>query len=88
MGLENVKLMVSTIGGVIYLNTPEEKGMVGDDSIDFTNETLRASTEWFIRNKETMIHFKKDDGNKVWLMHTDNLDKAERINAILKEDSL
>lgn len=86
MKLDKVKLMVSLIGGVIYLNTPEDNGIIGDDSIDFTNETLKASTEWFIINRETMIHFKKNDGNKVWLMSTDNLSKAERINAILKEE--
>ena len=42
--------------------------------------------EWFMVSKTKQVAMMADDGSKVYLFHTANQEKADRILAILQEE--
>ena len=84
--MKNLKLVVAAISGDIYLAKVLKSGLMGAQREVFTTEAIRAVMEWFLATKSKRVSMNADAGGKVYLFHTADEDKAERILAILKED--
>ena len=84
--MNNLKLVVAAISGEIYLAKVLKSGLMGEQRREFTNEAIRAVMEWFMSTKSKRVTMTANDGKKVYLFHTDNNEKADRILAILQEE--
>lgn len=83
--MNNLKLVVAAISGEIYLTKILKSGQIGSQRKEFGKETRRATMEWFMVSKTKQVAMVADNGSKVYLFHTADSDKADRILAILKE---
>lgn len=84
MAYENLELVYAMMSGDIYLTKVNKGGIMSTSQRRVaTEDVLRATTEWFIGNKKTMIIY--EGGHR--LFYTNDESKAERIMAILKEDT-
>ena len=87
MAYENLKMVIAGLSGEIYLAKILKSGMMGDTRRIATEDCLRATTEWFMKNGKKMIAYEHNSkGKKPSLFYTDNPEKAERILNILKEE--
>lgn len=86
MSYENLKLVNAAFSGDIYLTRISEDGIMGDNRRIITNECLHATVNWFYHNKKGFTNWEAKDGTHPHLFFTRDLNKAERIKAILEED--
>lgn len=87
MPYENLRLVVAGLSGEIYLSKILKNGMMGESRKVATEDCLRATTEWFMKNKKKMISYEHNSkGKKPCLFYTDDAEKAERILEILQEE--
>lgn len=84
MAYENLELVIASVSGDVYLTKVKNGIMDTKNRRVITNDVLRSATEWFIKNEQYGILFKGDDGVHN-LFYTNDSDKAEQIEAILKE---
>ena len=86
MAYENLQLVVAGMSGEIYLTRILKNGTMSDSRRVITEDCLRATTEWFMSNKQKGFKFESiKPGIEPHLFYTDDSDKAKRIIAILKE---
>lgn len=83
--MNNLKLVVSAISGEIYLTKILKSGLMSEQRKEFGKETRRATMEWFMNTNTKQVAMVADSGTKVYLFHTNNAEKAERILTILRE---
>ena len=86
MAYENLKLVVADVSGEIYLSRILKNGFMGDNRRVATEDCLRATTEWFMKNDKKAIaygHVFAD--KKPSLFYTDDPEKAKKIMEILEE---
>ena len=83
--MNNLRLVVAAISGEIHLTKILKSGQMGSQRKEFGKETRRAVMEWFIVSKTKQVAMTADDGSKVYLYHTADQDKADRILTILQE---
>ena len=83
--MNNLKLVVAAMSGEIYLTKILKSGQMGSQRKEFGKETRRAVMEWFMVSKTKQVVMTADDGSKVYLFHTTDSEKADRILAILRE---
>ena len=83
--MNNLKLVVAAISGEIYLTKILKSGQMGSQRKEFGKETRRAVMEWFMVSNKKQVAMVADDGSKVYLFHTADQDKADRILTILQE---
>ena len=83
--MNNLRLVVAAISGEIHLTKILKSGQMGSQRKEFGKETRRAVMEWFIVSKTKQVAMTADDGSKVYLFHTADQDKADRILTILQE---
>ena len=83
--MNNLKLVVAAISGEIYLTKILKSGQMGSQRKEFGKETRRAVMEWFMVSKTKQVAMTANDGSKVYLFHTTDSEKADRILAILRE---
>ena len=83
--MNNLKLVVAAISGEIYLTKILKSGQMGSQRKEFGKETRRAVMEWFMVSKTKQVAMTADDGSKVYLFHTSDSEKADRILSILQE---
>ena len=86
MTYEKLELVNALMSGEIYLSKILKNGTMSDNRRIMTKECLRATTEWFMNNKNKCIQYEHpfEDGH-LSLFYTDDDEKAERILAILQE---
>ena len=84
--MNNLKLVVAALSGEIYLTKVLKSGLMGSQRKEFGKETRRATMEWFMVSKTKQVAMVADDGSKVYLFHTANQEKADRILAVLQEE--
>ena len=84
--MNNLRLVVAAMSGEIYLTKILKSGQMGSQSKEFGKEARRAVMEWFMMSKTKQVAMVADDGSKVYLFHTANQEKADRILAILQEE--
>ncbi len=86
MAYENLQLVTAAMSGEIYLARINKSGFMGESRRVITDECLRATTEWFMSNKEKGFKYESIRENEhPHLFYTGDEDKAKRIIAILKE---
>jgi hypothetical protein len=83
--MNGLKLVVAAISGEIYLTKILRSGQMGSQRREFGKETRRAVMEWFMVTKTKQVAMTADDGSKVYLFHTADQGKADRILTILQE---
>ena len=83
--MNNLKLVVAAISGEIYLTKILKSGQMGSQRKEFGKEIRRAVMEWFMVSNKKQVAMVADDGSKVYLFHTADQDKADRILSILQE---
>lgn len=83
--MNNLKLVVAAMSGEIYLTKILKSGQMGSQRKKFGKETRRAAMEWFMVTKTKQVAMMADDGSKVYLFHTSDSEKADRILSILQE---
>ena len=83
--MNDLRLVVAAISGEIYLTKILKSGQMGSQRKEFGKETRRAVMEWFMASKTKQVAMTADDGSKVYLFHTTDSEKADRILAILRE---
>lgn len=77
MAYEKIKLVCAFMSGDIYMARIKEDG-----SMDMrnrrvaTDDVIRASAEWFIKNKKTVAHF-KGAGTLAWIPEQEDLSPKE-----------
>lgn len=83
------KLMVSLFTGKIDLVKVNNKGIIDGRSSreDLTFETVRATMDWFRVNNRDEVRFKLIEDGFAWLFYTEDERKAEKIMAILNQES-
>ncbi|HAP2568005.1 TPA: hypothetical protein ISX23_002833 [Listeria monocytogenes] len=86
MAYENLKLANAAISGDIYLTRILKNGVMSDNRRIITNECLAATADWFLANDEKYTNWEAIDDVHPHLFFTCDLNKAERIKAILAED--
>jgi hypothetical protein len=87
MAYENLNLVVAALSGDIYLARINKNGFMGESRRIATEDCLRATTEWFMKNDKSMIAYNHNTkSKKPSLFYTDNPDKADRILEIMQED--
>lgn len=87
MAYEKIKLVVAGVSGEIYMTNILKDGFMGNQRRIATSDCLDATTEWFIRNKKTMVQYGvSSKGETPTLFFTDDKEKANRILAILQEE--
>ena len=87
MAYENVKLVLAGLSGEIYMARMNKSGFMGESRKIATEDCLRATTEWFMKNKKKVIHYGElPNGEKPHVFYTSDSEKANRIIQILKED--
>lgn len=87
MAYEKAKLVVAGMSGKIYLAGLNKDGTMSDSRKDVTDECLRVTTEWFMKNNQKGFRFESVLPDKdPHIFFTDNTEKAKRIIAILKEE--
>ncbi len=87
MAYENVKLVLAGLSGEIYMAKMNKSGFMGEGRRIATEDCLRASTEWFMKNKKKMISYPGlSTGEHPHVFYTADKEKAKRIIEILKED--
>lgn len=86
MAYENVKLVVAGMSGEIYMSRILKDGTMGDSRKVATQDCLRATAEWFMKNgKKKVSYGESSDGLHPHLFFTPDKVKAERIIEILNE---
>ena len=83
--MNNLKLVVAAISGEIYLAKILKSGLMGEQRKEFTNDCVRAVMEYCMAKKLKQIRMTAKDDSCVFLFHTADGEKADRILAILKE---
>ncbi|EAC3620580.1 hypothetical protein CW768_11660 [Listeria monocytogenes] len=86
MAYENLKLANAAISGDIYLTRILKDGVMSDNRRIITNECLAATADWFLANDEKYTNWEAIDDVHPHLFFTGDLNKAERIKAILEEE--
>ncbi|EGP9130182.1 TPA: hypothetical protein NR659_002699 [Listeria innocua] len=86
MAYENLKLATAAISGYIYLTRILKNGVMSDNRRIITNECLAATAEWFLSNDKSCKNWEAIGAVHPHLFFTGDLNKAERIKAILEED--
>ncbi|EAG1696507.1 hypothetical protein BBP92_13065 [Listeria monocytogenes] len=87
MAYENLKLANAAISGDIYLTRILKNGVMSDNRRIITNECLAATADWFLANDEKYTNWEAIDDVHPHLFFTGDLNKAERIKAILEEEA-
>ena len=83
MAYENLELVYAMMSGDVYLTKINKGGVMSTSQRRIaTEDVLRATTEWFIGNKKTMIGY--ESGHR--LFYTNDESKAKKIMEILKEE--
>ena len=84
MAYENLELVIAGVSGDVYLAKVKNGIMDTSNRRVITDDVLRSSTEWFMKNDRHGIAFKGVDDRAHNLFYTSDPDKAEQIKAILK----
>lgn len=87
MAYENLKMVIAGLSGEIYLTRILKEGVMSDSRRIATEDCLRATTEWFMKNKRTMIQYQHETTKTPSLFYTDDPEKALAILEILKPDN-
>lgn len=86
MAYEKVQLVVASVSGDVYLARVDNNGIMSTSNRRVaTDDVLRATTEWFIKNKRNKVDFEGETPEHT-LFYTNDADKRRRILAILNED--
>lgn len=85
MAYENLQLIVSTVGGEIYIAKAKDGEMSTRYRRVITNEVLSAATEWFLLNDKMTTIFPGTDGKSHSLFYTNDENKQRKIFDILCE---
>ena len=86
MAYENLKLVVAGVSGEIYLARILKDGFMSDSRRNATEDCLRATTEWFMKNDKKAIAYEHvSAAKKPSLFYTDDPEKAKKIMEILEE---
>ncbi len=86
MAYEKVQLVVASVSGDVYLARVDNNGIMSTSNRRVaTDDVLRATTEWFIKNKRNNVDFGGETPEHT-LFYTNDADKRRRILAILNED--
>ncbi|EPN8061502.1 hypothetical protein HCX58_13940 [Listeria welshimeri] len=86
MAYENLKLVNAAVSGDIYLTRILNDGVMSDNRRIITDECLASTADWFYHNKESFTNWEAIGDVHPHLFFTGDLNKAERIKAILEED--
>ncbi|EPE5826968.1 hypothetical protein HCA83_00510 [Listeria innocua] len=86
MAYENLKLANAAISGDIYLTRILKNGVMSDNRRIITDECLKATASWFLSNDRKGASWKAKGDVHPHLFFTGDLNKAERIKAILEEE--
>ncbi|EKM1338968.1 hypothetical protein PZE13_001944 [Listeria innocua] len=86
MAYENLKLANAAISGDIYLTRILKNGVMSDNRRIITNECLAATADWFLTNDKSCKNWEAIGDVHPHLFFTGDLNKAERIKAILEEE--
>ncbi|WP_313264140.1 hypothetical protein [Enterococcus sp.] len=85
MAYEKLELVLAAMSGDVYLAKVKNGIMDTNNRRVVTDEVLRASIEWFIKNDKNGVAFRGTENDNHNLFYTSNPEKAEKIKAILKE---
>lgn len=86
MAYEKVELIVAGLSGDIFMAETNDDGLMSLARRNVTDECLKATTEWFMRNNRKMIGYSEQgDGTKPTLFFACDSEKAKRILEILQE---
>lgn len=80
MAFEKIKLVVSAMGGIIYMARIKDKGIMDNNNRrDVTDEVLNATAEWFIINKKKSCTW-KGHGTLKWVPENGEDKNSENQN--------
>ncbi|ECQ6574920.1 hypothetical protein IA612_01105 [Listeria seeligeri] len=85
MAFENLELIVTAVGGKIYLSTLNKDGYMSIARKEMTEGVLRVAMEYFMTNQLKQAQFPVQKNGKVpTLLFTDNPKTAKDILALLQ----
>ncbi|HBJ8757549.1 TPA: hypothetical protein LEM85_001091 [Listeria monocytogenes] len=89
MAYEKTKIVVASGDGKIYLCTLDRDGHMTDSRKDVTKDVLRATAEYFMKNKYKRAQFPEiETEQRPTLFFTNNPEIAEDILLLLQSDNV